>query len=85
MKSQHRLALRVCLDWEEDLRGGFGVIWEESVKKVRLFGLRYIIVNLWGKFIEVCEWYDGCKRIFIFFKCVKCKFTNLSFLKKIFK
>jgi len=26
MKSQHRLALRVCLDWEEDLRGGFGVI-----------------------------------------------------------
>jgi len=45
-----------------------------------LFGLGYIVVDLWGKFIEVCEWYDGCIEIFIFFKYVKCKFTNLPFV-----
>jgi len=49
-----------------------------SVKKVSVFRFRYVIVILWGKFIEVCEWCDGCGDIFIFLKCVKCKITNLS-------
>jgi len=34
-----------------------------------MFGLRDDRMNLWGWFIEICEWYD---------KGVKCKFTNLT-------
>jgi len=40
----------------------------EDVKKVRLFGLGYVRVNVvWEKFMRVCEWSDNCERI-IFFK-----------------
>jgi len=57
---------------------------EESVKKVRVFGLGYVRVDVWEKFIGVCEWCDGCERILIFFKGVKCYFTDLPlFIKKI--
>jgi len=41
-------------------------MWEESVKKVKLFGLGYVRVDVWGKFMGVCEWYDGCEIIFFF-------------------
>jgi len=44
-----------CVWIEERILGsGFRVIWEKSVNKVRLFGLGYIRVDLWGKFIEIC-------------------------------
>jgi len=43
-------------------------MWVESVKKVRLFGLGYVRVDVWGKFMGVCELYDGCERVLIFFK-----------------
>jgi len=48
-------------------------MWEESVKKGMVFGL-----DVWEKFMGVCEWCDGCERFFIFFKDVKCYFTNLT-------
>jgi len=49
---------------------------EESVKKVRVFGLGYVRVDVWGKFMGVCEWCDGYEEILIFFKGVKCYFTD---------
>jgi len=39
----------------------------KNVKKVNVFGLGYSIMNLWKKFIEVCEWCDSCEGIFTFF------------------
>jgi len=39
----------------------------ESVKKVSLFGLKYVIVDFWRKFIGVCKWCDGCEAFLIFF------------------
>ena len=48
---------------------GYVRMWEESVKKVRLFGLGYVRVDVWGKFIGVCEWYDGCERVLFFLNC----------------
>jgi len=41
---------------------------EESVKKVRVFGLRYVRVDVWGKFMGACEWCDGYEGILIFLK-----------------
>ena len=82
----------MCLDWGMDVWGFEGVdwrsgcvrMWEESVKKVRLFGLGYVRMNVWGKFMGVCEWCDGYERILIFFKGVKCYFTYLSLPIKFF-
>ena len=54
------------------------------VRKVRVFEFGYVRVDVWGKFIEICEWCDGCKKNLIFFKCIKCKFTNLPLSLKIF-
>jgi len=57
---------------------------EESVKKVRVFGLGYVRMDMWEKFIGICEWCDGCERILICFKGVKCYFTDLPLsIKKI--
>jgi len=53
-------------------------MWEESVKKVIVFGLGYVRVDVWGKFMRVCEWCDDCEGVLIFFKDVKCYFTNLQ-------
>jgi len=60
---------------------------------VGVFGPGYVRVDLWGKFIEVCEWCNGCEIFFNFFLWnflifiigVKCKFTNLPLYLKIFK
>ena len=49
---------------------------DESVKKVRVFGLGYVTVDVWEKFMGVCEWCDGYDEILIFFKGVNCYFTN---------
>jgi len=38
---------------------------------MRLFRLKYVRVDLWRKFIEMCEWYDGGKEIFNFKKMYK--------------
>jgi len=37
-------------------------------KKVRVFGLWYVRVDVWEKFMRVCKWCDGCERILIFLK-----------------
>ena len=43
-----------------------------SVKKVwrklRLFGLGYVRVDMWRKFIEICKWWDSCKNIINYFE-----------------
>ena len=41
-------------------------IWDESVKKMGVFGLGYNRVDLWVKFIEICEWCDDCEKILNF-------------------
>ena len=45
-------------------------------RKVRLFGLGYVRVYLWIKFIEVCNWCDIVKDFLIFLKCKKYKFIK---------
>jgi len=50
----------------------------EVWRKLRLFGLGYVRVDVWGKFIEIGEWCDGCKYILIIFNDINCKITNLS-------
>ena len=36
-------------------------------RKVKVFRLRYVRVDVWWKFMRVCEWCDGCEKI-LFFK-----------------
>jgi len=60
-------------------------IWEDVWGYVRLFGMRDVRVDLWGWFIEICEWCDGWEKIIYFFKGVKCEFANLPLCFKIFK
>jgi len=64
------------LDWGVDVWGFEGVnvwgfegvnVWG-SEKRVRLFELGYARVDVWGKFMGVCEWYDGCKGVLFIFK-----------------
>jgi len=38
-----------------------------------------------GKFVKVCEWFDGCDRLKIIFKSRKNNITKLSFILKIIK
>ena len=43
---------------------GYVKIWKKNVKKVSMFGLRYIRVSVrgkWGQFIKVCEWWNDCE------------------------
>jgi len=40
-------------------------IWEKNVKKVSVFGLEYVRVDLWGKLIEVGEWYDSWESLWV--------------------
>ena len=59
------------LDWGVESWGCGRVrvrVWEESVKKVSMFGLGYVRVNMWKKFIEIPEWFDGCKSILNYFE-----------------
>ena len=37
------------------------------------------------KFVKVCEWFDGCDRLKIIFKCEKNKITKMSFMLKMIK
>jgi len=37
------------------------------------------------KFVQVCEWFDGCDRLKIIFKSWKNKITKLYFILKIIK
>jgi len=37
------------------------------------------------KFVNVCEWFDGCDRLKIIFKSKKNKITKLYFILKIIK
>ena len=37
------------------------------------------------KFLEVCEWFDGCDRLKMIFKSWKNKITKLNFILKIIK
>jgi len=69
----------------EILESGSVIIWEESVKKVDVFELEYIKVDVRKFFIEICEWCDGCEEILNFFKGVKRKFTNLPLFLKIYE
>ena len=50
--------------------GVFGL--GKRFERVDLFGLGYLILDLWEKFIELCEWCYGCVKIFYFLKGVKC-------------
>ena len=68
--------LRLCLDWGGDVWGFEEVDVWGCVKKVRVFGLGYVRVDVWEKFMGICEWYDGYEGILIFFKGVKCYFTD---------
>ena len=52
----------------ESSRCGKVRAWEKSVKKVSVFGLRYVRVDVWIKFIEIREWCDGCKSILNYFE-----------------
>jgi len=49
-------------------RGFEGVDLEWFERKVKLFGLGYVRVDLWGKFIEVSVWCDDSERFFNFLK-----------------
>jgi len=60
-------------------------IWEESVKKVCVFGLKYVRVDIWEKIIEIYELCDGGEKILIFFNDVKCKLKNVPLFLKIFE
>ena len=45
----------LCLDWEGCVgiwRSGCVRIWEESVKKLIVFEVRYVRVNVWVKLLE---------------------------------
>jgi len=55
----------------------------EKCEKVSVFGLRYVRIDMWEKFIDVC--YDDCERYFNLKKNVKYNFINLSLYLKIFK
>ena len=37
----------------------------------------YVRVDVWGKFIEICEWCDDCKDILNYFNCINYKIINL--------
>jgi len=52
-------------------------ICEESVKKVEGVLMIYVRVDVWGKFIEICEWCDDCKDILNYFNCINYKIINL--------
>jgi len=58
------LSYRFCLDWGVE---SWGCEEVEVWRKLRVFGLEYVRVNVWEKFIEVCEWCDGCKDILNYF------------------
>ena len=56
--------------------------------KLVLFTLRGLTVKVSGfrvKFVDVCEWFDGCDRLKIIFKSKKNKVTKLYFILKIIK
>jgi len=46
----------------------WGWVRVEVWRKLRLFGLEYVRVDMWGKFIEICEWCDSCKHIINYFE-----------------
>jgi len=46
----------VCLDWGVDMWGFERVDVGGCEKKVWLFRLGYVRMNVWGKFMGVCEW-----------------------------
>jgi len=35
-------------------------MWEESEKKVMMFGLEYVRVDMWRMFMRVFKWCEGC-------------------------
>jgi len=64
------------LDWGgmcEDLRECMCEdVWVKCEESERV----WIVVDVWGKFMGVCEWYDAYDEILIFFKGVNCYFTD---------
>jgi len=54
---------------------------ESEVVRIKV----YVRVDLWGKFIEICERCDGCEGFFNFLKDVKCKFINLPLCLQLFE
>jgi len=48
------------LDWGVD-EGMRESKCEGLRRKFSVFGLKNVMVDVWGKFIEVCEWYDSYK------------------------
>jgi len=64
----HKNSFSVCLDWGVDVWGFEGVDVWGCEKKMRLFGLGYVRVNVWGKFVGVCEWCNYCEVFLIFLK-----------------
>jgi len=59
-------------------RGFDGVDLKWFKKKVGLFGLRYVIVDLWWKFLNFVDDVMVVCKFLIILKGVKCKFINLS-------
>lgn len=51
-------------------------IWEKRVKKISVFELRYLKMNLWKNSTEFCDWYDDCHKFYNFKKNIKYTFTN---------
>jgi len=80
----------ICLDLEVESWGRGGVeVWRFEKKmwrfdkkvwrKLRVFTFGYVRVDVWGKFIEIWEWCDGCKDILNY---VNFKITNWLVYKK---
>jgi len=59
-------------------------MWEESLKKVMVFGLKYIRVDVWGKFIKFVSDVMVVIEFWIIFKAIKCYYTNLPLPIKFF-
>jgi len=60
----------------------------DYIVKFVLFTLSWIKVKVGGlrvRFIQVCEWFDGCDRLKIIFKSRKNKITKLYFILNIIK
>jgi len=50
-----------------------------------LSGLKVKVEGYRVKFVKVCEWFDGCDRLKIIFKCERNKITKMSFILKMIK
>ena len=60
-----------------------GLEWEACLVHVKLLKVKVGGFRL--KFVEVCEWFNGCDRLKIIFKWRNNKITKLSFILNMIK